>query len=391
MASDNFTNSSGTLLATHNPLWANVTASKVVSNFHIVDNAAKIKTNYANAGARYLGSLADESQVTFCGMAAADVNRFVCVRSSGTGEGYSARFHSAVGGNWTALYCLKNSTFLGGFGTGAWPVISGHVMRIWITGSGATTTIHGSVDGLEVGTGVVDSTPLGSGNPGFHGTANSSTADFIFDDWTDNQVLGPQRYWLGTTSTNSQVAANWSGSSGGTGGASVPSEVSPVYFDGGSTNKDCNLTSNVRWLSLTAESGYLGTLDASGCNVTVIGDVILDSNTVKAGSGVWIVGGNFDYKDVTNWNTGTAKFIFTGTNKYLVGKSFTYPLYGISISGDATYVVVSGSIFAGASGITFGSSSNNLTSTSGVAWGVVDGGRLNVSTTSTSTIIVIEV
>lgn len=73
------------------------------------------------------------------------------------------------------------------------------------------------------------------------------------------------RYWVGGTGTwDASNTTNWSASSGGAGGASVPTAADAVLFDAASGGGTCTIGATVPCLTLNL-SGYTGTL-AFGTN-----------------------------------------------------------------------------------------------------------------------------
>ena len=104
------------------------------------------------------------------------------------------------------------------------------------------------------------------------------------------------RYWVGAGG-NFGDAANWSDSSGGTGGYSVPDEYCLVYFNG--AGGGCTVDASVGILGFSASADYTGTIaqnksvaiysDATfgggvfqgdGTDVTVLGSLSLAGGTI---------------------------------------------------------------------------------------------------------------
>lgn len=103
------------------------------------------------------------------------------------------------------------------------------------------------------------------------------------------------RYWvnrssgtgsLGTGTGNWNDANNWSATSGGTGGAGVPTSSDNIFFDNSSAD-DCTLDTTPTFIDWTMSSGYSGsTLGLGIYTVTCTGDVSIDSSAdiLDAGS-----------------------------------------------------------------------------------------------------------
>lgn len=91
------------------------------------------------------------------------------------------------------------------------------------------------------------------------------------------------RYWVGGTGTwNTTSTANWSTSSGGASGASVPTASDSVFFDQASTYT-VTLTGALTCLDLTVSAGTVTT--SSTGTITVSGNFNITSATVWGGTG----------------------------------------------------------------------------------------------------------
>jgi len=136
------------------------------------------------------------------------------------------------------------------------------------------------------------------------------------------------RYWLGnTTSWNS--TGNWSETSGGTSGASVPTSANRVIFDGGGTG-NCVLDSNAACSSMTFEVTYSGNFDASTSRTITTGDVTISSSgTFDLGlTTTWNLTGNFDALAFSGtWTYGTSTLVMNGDTKVINQNAVSYKLY----------------------------------------------------------------
>ncbi|MFD1000739.1 T9SS type A sorting domain-containing protein [Ohtaekwangia kribbensis] len=82
-----------------------------------------------------------------------------------------------------------------------------------------------------------------------------------------------QRYWVATTASNWNNAANWSTTSGGTGGASVPGAGVAAIFNGSGTgNCTLDMAPTIGSISI---SGYTGTINLNGNSLTISGSTAL--------------------------------------------------------------------------------------------------------------------
>jgi hypothetical protein len=78
------------------------------------------------------------------------------------------------------------------------------------------------------------------------------------------------RYWVGTSSNkNWNTAANWSATSGGSGGASIPSLNDTAIFDGGDT-VSCIINTILSVYKFSIKSSYPGSIQQNG-NIVIVG------------------------------------------------------------------------------------------------------------------------
>jgi len=86
--------------------------------------------------------------------------------------------------------------------------------------------------------------------------------------WPLFEATAANRYWVATSAGDWNSAANWSTTSGGSGGASVPGSGDDVFFTS-ARNGNCTLNAGVNVASMNL-GGYTGTIaQASGISVTV--------------------------------------------------------------------------------------------------------------------------
>lgn len=159
-------------------------------------------------------------------------------------------------------------------------------------------------------------------------------------------------YWVGGAGTwNNSSNTNWASSSGGAGGAGIPSLGDVVYFDSNSGGAPFVvtlaatavipqvyvLTANVtlRQASDAVINGRLtleaGTYDANNYNVSIYELNISTSSGARSllmGSGLWTVTYNWFITDTTNLtvNTGTANILWNSveTNPQFDGATYAY-------------------------------------------------------------------
>lgn len=138
-----------------------------------------------------------------------------------------------------------------------------------------------------------------------------------------------QRFWVASTPGNWNNTANWSATSGGAGGASVPGPADLVTFNGaGGSNGNCTLdiAPNVAGITI---NGYTGTIDLSGFNLTTTGTNIFTSGTVNNSGGPAAV----------TLNT-TVSTTFNGT------------LFNANVNGTTGRIFFNGSVFNGLVNVT---------------------------------------
>lgn len=92
------------------------------------------------------------------------------------------------------------------------------------------------------------------------------------------------RYWVGGTATwDNQVGTKWSATSGGAGGASVPTTADDVFFDANSTGTVTIGTTNAGAKSINC-TGFTGGITATNA-ITVAGSYTLVAGQTYTGSG----------------------------------------------------------------------------------------------------------
>jgi len=131
-----------------------------------------------------------------------------------------------------------------------------------------------------------------------------------------------QRYWIATTSSNWNNPSNWSLTSGGAGGASVPGPADAVIFNGaGGRNGTCVMDIAASVAGITV-NGYSGTINLSGFDLTTTG-----ANTFTTGT-------------LSDSGTGGELILNTTQNTTFNGTVFNVP-----VSGSTGRVFFSSSVF----------------------------------------------
>jgi hypothetical protein len=119
------------------------------------------------------------------------------------------------------------------------------------------------------------------------------------------------RYWIGTGNWDATNTANWSVSSGGAGGASVPTLADAVFFDAGSAGGTCTITAVANCAGLTC-TGFTGTL-AGSSQINCFGDFTLVTGMTYTRTGVTSFGGTGTRNVITAGKTLNA-IVCTATN-----------------------------------------------------------------------------
>ncbi|HET6992015.1 MAG TPA: hypothetical protein VFJ43_11855, partial [Bacteroidia bacterium] len=172
-----------------------------------------------------------------------------------------------------------------------------------------------------------------------------------------------KRYWVAANDSIWNSTRNWSSSSGGTSGASVPGSSDTAYFDGGSVNKD-TFDINVSVKRLEIASGYTGTIiqgaktltigtsgavlsggtfSGGSANITVSGTFTISGTAFTSTSGTFSTSANFTISSGSfTHNSGT--LTFTATSTLTVSNTGGTTFYTLSFpptSADATYTITS--------------------------------------------------
>lgn len=153
-----------------------------------------------------------------------------------------------------------------------------------------------------------------------------------------SQLSFGQRFWVAGGPSNWNNTANWSTTSGGAGGASVPSPADAVTFNAnGLGNCTLDVAANVAGITV---NGYTGTIDLNGFNLTTTG-----TNTFTTGT-------------INNGGAGAAVTLnTTGTS------TFSGTTFGANVNGSTGRIFFNGSVFNGS--VTVTKTANNLDTSTG--------------------------
>jgi Secretion system C-terminal sorting domain len=129
------------------------------------------------------------------------------------------------------------------------------------------------------------------------------------------------RYWVGNLFSNWNNIQNWSSSSGGLSGLSVPGAGDAVFFDAGSTI-NCSIDANVSVASLNVGPGYTGTISQGSFTIAVGGATVFASGTFTGGTANITITGAFTLSGGAFSSTST--ILELRDNAAFTGGTFTH-------------------------------------------------------------------
>lgn len=180
-ASDDFTGTDNTALATHNSNWGDLN-TKLVANCKLSGNALVPSTTYGLCGALYTTSTSDVSEAVFVAQAASGPSKRVHVRAGASSFGYDASLGAVSGVNTTQVLISKNNVNLDGCSyTIAWN--TDRTIRLVASGT-SPVTLTVFVNGSQVCQKIDSTSPIASGNPGISIIGNGVNTDNKVDTWT---------------------------------------------------------------------------------------------------------------------------------------------------------------------------------------------------------------
>lgn len=153
------------------------------------------------------------------------------------------------------------------------------------------------------------------------------------------------RYWVGGTANwDAATTTNWSATSGGAGGASVPGTSDDVFFNASSGGGTCTVTATQSVLSINI-NGYTGTLDTNGQTITTSGTFNLGSGGTRAltlgastlNVDTWTVGSSSGL----TFTKGTSTINVTGSSSFS-GSNLSYNTLNFTPPADVTIQTLGG-------------------------------------------------
>ncbi len=178
------------------------------------------------------------------------------------------------------------------------------------------------------------------------------------------------RYWVGTAILgNWNNILNWSATSGGLTGLSVPGPSDVAIFDGGGTN-NCTVDANINVAGIQINSSYSGTISLNSGVTTIVaatgfsqagGIFIANNGSITINSSFNLTGGTFTSTSGTlqissgytysagtfNHNNGTVSF---STAQTITGSSTFYTILFVACGG--SYAIASGTTLTSLNNVT---------------------------------------
>ncbi len=217
-------------------------------------------------------------------------------------------------------------------------------------GSGSTST---ATHTLSDTTGVNESDYLNiqhsvaQGGAVWYAGANSTDNNSAATAGSGWLFTGAPRYWVGgTASWDGTAGSKWSNSSGGTGGASIPTSSTTVYFNASSGSGTVTIASGNTGVKDLIFTGFTGTLSGTA-GITVSGGLTIGSSMTNNYTGDITFNATSGTKTITsNGKTFGSNIIINGS-----GAIFT-PGDAFNTSGNLT--VTAGTFALGANNVTIG-------------------------------------
>lgn len=120
------------------------------------------------------------------------------------------------------------------------------------------------------------------------------------------------RYWVASTDGTFSSSSNWSISSGGSSGASVPDATTVAIFDSNGVGR-CILTSNIEILDLVVSSGYTGSM-VQGSSIMSMRDATFAGGSFSGGSGSIIVSNALNLTGADFTSTSGSLYVYKNFN-----------------------------------------------------------------------------
>ena len=215
----------------------------------------------------------------------------------------------------------------------------------------------------------------------------------------DFRKYDPNRYWIANGGNWSDNTNHWSTSSGGSGGASLPTSADSVYFDAnsfssGSQTVTIDATANCLNMDWTGATNS-PTFATAGFTVWIYGSITLNSNMTATGGGgySWYLEGNtgtytLDFKGITTTvgimiNTQSGTGTYNLSSDMIITYLRLYSNSNIVINTNNYNITATSSTGIDDAGLTGGTKTWNLGSsvitTTKWAWNTTSGSELSIN------------
>jgi hypothetical protein len=196
MATDSFTGTDGTALATHDANWSafNGTLAAQGGGVLITGGYAGMPTDFDSVGSFYSSSSSGNCQIVKkAGATFGSARARVCVRAGTDTYGYNVMLTNLTGDVFSELTLYNHTTYLVAATGLSINRTSDHTIRLRSTTNGGNQDIEAWIDGGQITWGTPtnntiyshSTTPLTTGSPGFWLSGSGSKSDSYFDDFDD--------------------------------------------------------------------------------------------------------------------------------------------------------------------------------------------------------------
>lgn len=148
------------------------------------------------------------------------------------------------------------------------------------------------------------------------------------------------RYWVAASGGNWSDTANWSDTSGGAGGASVPTVGDNAYFDSGGLG-NVTLDANATVDTFRSYAGYTGYISLGSANLTCSTFILDHGAGINFGSGYHMfTGSTWDIEQcgTPNFSTSTCEFAGTFSDQILWSSTATSNFFdNVVVSGSVSW------------------------------------------------------
>jgi photosystem II stability/assembly factor-like uncharacterized protein len=151
------------------------------------------------------------------------------------------------------------------------------------------------------------------------------------------QSQAADRYWIATGAANWNSTANWSTTSGGSSGASVPGSSDIAIFNGSGTGS-CTINAAVNVAGIDVQSGYTGTI-SQGANTITVGtsNATFAGGTFTGGSSAITINGTVTFSGTAF--TSTSNTLTFNSTVTATGGSFTHNSGTVTFSSSSAQTI----------------------------------------------------